>query len=499
MRDRKQARYLILAAASAALAVMAATGLTAPSAASAATAGAASGSAAPALSSGPAVTRAAPMHVIRVTRLVRSTPDKAGDVTVQLANGAVIPIPAADQGRVMSRAAQQAKSSPDGVVVGNCGTSNIELAEMSDDHPVRMTTGFTVDDYAIAYGWLAQITGPSFSYTYTASGTLDFDLSWAGSYNSPQDQRQGTYKAAVQPEASFAELWDGDICFSGGPTASKFLTSPDTPISMPLVTNGPLRHATPSVGAGLDISAPEPAGTAQIPGFPGTRAPAPTLAPAAKDPLTRVQNTTVYPYRAVVLLEITYRNGIPPTSCTGFLYSDNVVATAGHCLYLGGWAEKVVAIPGNNATSKPFGSCLGTEAFTVTGWVEGPADTKQLYDYGAVKLNCDIGLETGWFGLFTTTAPLVGTNITITGYPADKLPKNSMWTNSGTIAADSQRQLFYSIDTRDGESGAPVYMSGCGGYCALGVHAYAPDATSSMFRATRITSPAFDNYVAWES
>lgn len=473
--------------------------LLAVSAASAAT----NSTSAPPSQSSLAVKTTLAMHKIRVTRLLSDTPDKTGRVRVELANGAIIPIPETIKNKVMDRAAQEAKNSPDTTVTGNCGTSSVNLAEKSDQHPVRMTTGFTVDDLAVAYGWAVQITGPSYSFTYTASGTLDFDTGWSGSYDSPEDQLAGTYTASVIPDDSFAVLWTGDVCFSLGPVATKKLTSPDTPISMPLSTNGPISQATPTIGSSVSPQAAKSGAIDASPGFAGEPAP---QTQASSDPLTRVSNTTVYPYRAITRLNITYLNG-SSEHCTGFLYAPNIVATAGHCLYFPGvgWAAKVQVVPGNNVDSAgkqimPFGSCMGTTAFTTLGWFNnGPTSFGRMYDYGAVKLDCNIGLQVGYFGLFWTTAPLTGTSVTITGYPVSQAPTGSMWTNSGTIALSEDRQLFYNIFTGEGgDSGAPVYMPGCETYCAIAINAYGAGGGLPP-GATRITQPAFNNYQTWKA
>lgn len=167
----------------------------------------------------------APMTKVRVTKLVTSAPDGAGNIKVQLANGKTVPIPAADEGLVMSRAAQQAGVSPDDTVVGNCGSSYITLQEKSDGFPVAIRTGFTVDLPAVGYDWFATVEGPDYFHEYTSSGGLFFDSSWDGGYQSDQDQAEGLYAAEVDPGASDAVLFDGDVCFSGGPTDFAYLVA----------------------------------------------------------------------------------------------------------------------------------------------------------------------------------------------------------------------------------------------------------------------------------
>ena len=188
---------------------------------------AATGSSTPVLArqSNHLVKKTAPMRKVRVTKLISNTPDKAGRVRVQLANGAIIPIPQTAEKKVMSRAAQEA-AHPDGTVYGNCGSSFITLTEKSNHYPVAMQTGFTVVEPAIAYDWSASVTGPDYSFDYESSGGLFFDSSWAGGYQSSQNQAEGIYLAEVDPAASDAVLFDGTVCFSGGPVDAEYLTVP---------------------------------------------------------------------------------------------------------------------------------------------------------------------------------------------------------------------------------------------------------------------------------
>lgn len=162
------------------------------------------------------VKKTAPMQKVRVTKLISSTPDKAGQDKVQLANGAIVPIPQATEKKVMSQAAQEA-ANPDVTVSGNCGSSFITVSEKPNHYPVAMRTGFTVDEPAIGYDWSAFVFGPDYFYDYESGGFLDFDSSWAGGHQSSENEAGGTYVAAVDPAASDAVLLDGVICFSAGP------------------------------------------------------------------------------------------------------------------------------------------------------------------------------------------------------------------------------------------------------------------------------------------
>jgi glutamyl endopeptidase len=424
-----------------------------------------------------------PMTIVRVARLLTRTPDKTGQVEVQLVNGAVIAIPAADENLVM----QNAKTTPQGKVSGNCGDSWIYQYDKADEHPLKVYTGFTLKHHAIYYQWYYKVTGPDGWYlTANLAGGLALRSSWENTYSTSLDYPQGEYSAEVS-KSSYAELWTGSICYSGGPTAKNELTSPDASVEWGLSTIvDTMPHATSPV-RGM------PAATA-IPAFVGERRGVDPYSVIGKDTRKRVDNTTAYPYRAIVSLSIRYRSG-STTDCTGFLISSNTVVTAGHCLYTKGTgvAENVVATPGRNAQVSPFGYCLGQDAYSVTGWVY---DQDDLYDYGAVKLNCSIGNEVGWFGFRSTSSSLTGIPVTITGYPNDKKPEFSMWTASGKIANTEQRQVLYTIPTAGEQSGSPVYS----GYYALAIHTQGLSESHPHDNAgTRITQAAFDNLLAWRS
>ncbi len=214
------------------------------------------------------------------------------------------------------------------------------------------------------------------------------------------------------------------------------------------------------------------------------------------DGRTRVNPTTSYPWRAIGL--VTFSGG----SCTGWLISKNTVVTAGHCVHSGGpggnWRTNVRFYPARNGSASPYGSCTAKRLHSVTGWT-GSSD--ETYDYGAIRLNCNVGNTVGWFGFFWQAASLNGLPATVSGYPDDKALQQ--WRMGGSISATQTRQVFYKNDTRPGQSGAPVFYnrSGCG-QCSMAVHAYgvhgaAPHGNNN--HATRITQAVFNNLVSWRN
>src|SRR5215470_16644591 len=186
----------------------------------------------------------------------------------------------------------------------------------------------------------------------------------------------------------------------------------------------------------------------------------------------RVQeySTTTYPWGAITHLEMSIGG------CTGFLLSRDTIVTAGHCVYNGGWATSYTAYPGRNgANYTPYGSCSGGSAdlWTNTLWVSTGSED---YDYGMIKLTCDIGYSTGWFGWWYNEGEnLVGQYFYVEGFPGDK-PYGTMWWDGDTVVSQTSRRVFYNIDTYPGESGSPFYRYRssseglCAGWCITGIH-----------------------------
>ncbi|MGW8378912.1 DNA/RNA non-specific endonuclease [Streptomyces sp. ODS28] len=172
-------------------------------------------------------TAKATMREVPVEKLVTRTPDTKGNLKVLLENGKTAQIPASAKDRVTKALAADDGVSTKGRVYGNCGSSYVTLHQKSNDYPVRMRTGFDLKQPAVAYTWVAALTGPGgFADDYESSGGLAFQRSWDGEYNSDGDESEGWYYAAVAPAASNAVLWNGNVCTSGGPTELEYLTEP---------------------------------------------------------------------------------------------------------------------------------------------------------------------------------------------------------------------------------------------------------------------------------
>lgn len=215
------------------------------------------------------------------------------------------------------------------------------------------------------------------------------------------------------------------------------------------------------------------------------------------DGRARVPDTTVFPYSAIVQLEVEFRFGT--ALCSGWMMGPDTVATAAHCLYysgLGGWAQAITAYPGRNGSVAPFGSVAAQTWSVRQKWIN---TQNPKHDYGVIRLAEPIGDTVGYFGYEYNTRDKFYLNkpVTVSGYPGDKsgAEAGTQWMMDGTIDQVAKRRLFYAIDTYGGQSGSPLYgrwvRRDCDP-CAFGVHTYGVGGGWNLNSATRITRPVFN-------
>lgn len=211
----------------------------------------------------------------------------------------------------------------------------------------------------------------------------------------------------------------------------------------------------------------------------------------------RVQVTPTTSGSAAKTAFITFDGGI----CSGWFLGADTVVTAGHCVHSGGddgnWLQHVRVYPGRDGDSAPFGSCGPTRLYSVDGWVE---DGDVNYDYGAIKLDCEIGNTVGHFGVYGDEVDLDGQPVSVQGYPGDK-DIGTQWVASDRIVRSGEYRLYHQVDTFGGESGGPTYGNippndYCRVECVVAVHARGMD---NMYNnsGTRITRDVFDNLLTW--
>ena len=216
--------------------------------------------------------------------------------------------------------------------------------------------------------------------------------------------------------------------------------------------------------------------------------------------------TTTSPYSSVVEILLPGSLG----KCSGWMYASNMVATAGHCVYdktavTNGWFDTsaMVVWPARNGTSTPYGQCRVTASYAPAGWTAGQTSTQrgnEAYDYGALKLDCSVGNQTGLLSYGAT--PAVGYTTRICGYPADKTV-DTMWCSDNTIRATDAYQVFYANDTYTRMSGSPVLEWTGTAWNAVAIHTMNRHGTASTHlnynHGTRITATVASDLNTWKN
>lgn len=180
-----------------------------------------------------------------------------------------------------------------------------------------------------------------------------------------------------------------------------------------------------------------------------------------EDERTAVTDTTGFPARAIV--QILFQSPRGKQLCSGAMISPDTVLTAAHCVHSGtrnGQPFKGYSVvPGRNLGAAPFGSCGVVRGYVLSGWVNAASALEsRYYDLGALKLDCQVGHQTGWFGLTSLAEEAGGTPIAVQGYAADLTPTGRQWRSEDLIRLLWAQKGFHQADTFGGTSGAPVAL-----------------------------------------
>jgi glutamyl endopeptidase len=226
------------------------------------------------------------------------------------------------------------------------------------------------------------------------------------------------------------------------------------------------------------------------------------------DDRIQITNTSVYPWSVHASLLITAADNSLWIG-TGWFIGPHTLATAGHVVFtyapgtaMHGWVRSIQVMPGRNGSSLPFGSVTSTDFRSVVGWTDNPNRTDaELYDYGAIRIPTELGINTGTFGFGVfSDSDLLATTANLSGYPGDK-PTGTQWYHARRVTSVNSRKVFYDIDTFGGQSGSAVYRfytppGGNSGRYGIAIHAYGGATANS---GTRIVQPLFNNLLAWKA
>lgn len=189
------------------------------------------------------------------------------------------------------------------------------------------------------------------------------------------------------------------------------------------------------------------------------------------DTRTEVVDTTVAPYKSIVLLIMKYGNTL--YRGTGFMIKDNVVLTAAHNLYdlsLEKPADEVYIIgaPKDAAHVRTY-TRLKISLEYVSGGSQGGR-----YDWGLIKMNNSMtDLGTINVSKAMDIPDTFFDDVLIAGYPgvAQGTSTTNMWEADGSANYYHASEVMeYTISTSGGNSGSPVmvYYGGC--RTAIGIH-----------------------------
>ena len=176
------------------------------------------------------------------------------------------------------------------------------------------------------------------------------------------------------------------------------------------------------------------------------------------DNRVRITPTTSYPWTTIVKLHIAWEGY--NTIATGALIDKNHVLTAAHCVYShshGGWADSIKIVPGEDNGNEPFGHAWSIKMRCYDDWIDCASPE---HDFAVLTLDRDIGLYTGWMGLYLTlsSSSIYSGLLNTAGYPAElDNGKNLYWTTDYGYDANEYIH-WYSLDTTAGQSGSPVWI-----------------------------------------
>ena len=209
------------------------------------------------------------------------------------------------------------------------------------------------------------------------------------------------------------------------------------------------------------------------------------------DPLIRTN-----PWRQICALRIQSVTGAS-YSGTGWFIGPQVLATAGHCVFLqkeGGWPASIDVIPGKGGATEPYGRGTATRFASVEGWV---TDASRDFDYGVIFLDDpEIGMKVGNFEVEASLdSEIAGVTARVSGYPVDRDRAEFQYYHERRLQSASETRLLYDIDTFGGQSGSPIWRQLEGSSpVAMGIHTTGGLTSNS---GTRISDPVLANLILW--
>lgn len=209
------------------------------------------------------------------------------------------------------------------------------------------------------------------------------------------------------------------------------------------------------------------------------------------DDRSLVSNTTASPYRMIGKTLSIFPNGDGYVA-TAWMGSRQTAFTNSHVVYnpeSGGFVSQMIFIPALNGETQPYGGYAVTNATATSQYIDAADQGSGYveYDFASITLSSAVGDQTGYFGLYPSSGS--GTNVRITGYPAQRYDGLHQYTMAGPLTLANTQRIEYKIDTEGGQSGSPVYLESSNQ--VVGMH-------SSGYSASQINAgPKMGNAFYW--
>ena len=211
--------------------------------------------------------------------------------------------------------------------------------------------------------------------------------------------------------------------------------------------------------------------------------------------LVQIANTRVSPYAAI---------GVVASGCSGALVMKRFVLTAPWCVYdskAKKFYDNLDFTPAVNGADAPVGTIKWKNVWIPKGYQETGDLT---FAFALIELAEDVGDKTGWFGFGPVPGSESVRQLTLSGYPFNGVPENTVWETKCAIDSAQQDAYFYHCPgdgkVLAGMCGAPVYAKGAKAGDSdqiLGLHVSSQNDKQDSFWAMKLGDATTQTLLSW--